>query len=103
MRKQVFIKCTGLDKQNFSAHLFKMGLIVTKSVFEVSDKGRLKPVSSARKMKGWSAPLLFATPHSPRQIFLRRGPNDVDPHQFINWKGVIVLYLNFGELLHCEP
>ena len=49
MRKQVFIKCIGLDKQNFSAHLFKMGLIVTKPVFEVSDKGRLKPIYSARK------------------------------------------------------
>ena len=87
-----------------------MGLVVRKPVFGISDKARLKPACSARETSwkiemllvtsldvilsnkriskaliglrgraGWSAPLLY--PNHRRPVFLRRGPNCMNPDQ----------------------
>ena len=74
-------------------HFDEMDLDATKPVVGVSDKVRLKPVSSAtetldrklqitkalirlRRCAGWSAPLLFANPR--RQDCSRRNPNKIN-------------------------
>ena len=85
-----------------------MGLAARKPVFGVSDKSSLKPACLVtetslkieisleasldmilfikritkvlirlRGCTGWSAPLLFSNPR--RQVFLRRGPNNLEP------------------------
>ena len=104
----------------------KLGLVARKPVFGVSDNASFKPVSSAsetswkieislvisldmmlfdkritkalirlRGCAGWSAPLLFA--NHQRQVFSRRGPNDVALTLTRCWFKVVCLL----GLFHC--
>ena len=57
------VDCAILYKENGTCH---MGLDVTKPVFGVSEKARLKPVSSARKLKFTSSKPRYDTKYKKR-------------------------------------